>query len=154
MRRFLAGLLLTPFVAAAVAVVGVLTASSVPTLNRYFPPMVVPDDLPFLTAWALLFAVGVTALGVIPLALWQRSRPPAHIRAHLIAGTVLGMTPFLLLGIVATSFAALDADLQRIGGNIALLVPFALIGAVAGAAAALVFFFAVAPTTPDRDGAA
>src|SRR6266545_2721412 len=124
MRRFLTGLLLTPLVAAAVAIAGVAGAASVPALDRYFPPIVFPDDLPFLSAWALLFAIAVTACGVIPIALWQRSRGPVHLRAHLIAGALLGTSPFLFLGMLATSSAALEADWQRIGASITTLAPF------------------------------
>ena len=82
----------------------------------------------------------VAAFGVIPIALWRRSRPPARLRAHLIAGALLGTSPFLLLGIVAALFASFEADWQRIGGSIRTLIPFALIGAIAGTAAAFVFF--------------
>jgi len=126
----------------------------VPALDRYFPPIVFPDDLPFLSAWALLFAIAVTACGVIPIALWQRSRGPVHLRAHLIAGALLGTSPFLFLGMLATSSAALEADWQRIGASITTLAPFALIGAIAGTAAASVFYFTSAPTRSAQGGAA
>jgi hypothetical protein len=153
MRRFLAGLLVAPLVATAVAVAGVVAAASLPALDPYLPPIVFPDDLPFLGAWALLFAAGVTAFGVIPLALWQRPRPPARLRTHLIVGALLGISPFLLLGVLAASFAAFDADWRRIGHSTTTLAPFALIGAIAGAVAASVYFVTTAPA-PAANGSA
>ncbi len=154
MFRLIAGLIVAPLVAAVVAVVGIVSADSVPFLARYLPPMGFPDDAPFLFAWALLFAGAVTAFGAAPIALWQRAHGVASLRRHLVLGALLGTSPFVLLGVLAMCFAAVDADWQRTAESTAILAPFAVIGGIAGTVSAYSFYLTVASRAYSKRGAA
>jgi hypothetical protein len=90
--------------------------------------------------WALLFAGVVTLIGGVPMFQMLRRVGRLNAGSHLVAGALLGLMPFVFLGVLGTARAAVDRAFPVFVDTLSRLAADAAVGAIAGASGALAFF--------------
>jgi hypothetical protein len=141
MSRVVAGLLVSPLIAAGTATA---FAFAVRPLNRVLFPWGDWHESSGYTATffavALLFAAASTLILAIPAVACVRDRFAITLRAAGLIGALIGALPFLLMAALAVFFAFADHVVAEVPGRILADLPYFVAGVLSGLVAGLCFW--------------